>query len=89
MSQPIEFPGPMIETHELRKNFRSGKTTVEAVRGVDLRVDRGQIFGFLGPNGAGGSRAWTSSVSRNASASASATWPRAAGPTRRSPDATR
>jgi ABC-2 type transport system ATP-binding protein len=53
MSQPIEFPGPMIETHELRKSFRSGKTTVEAVRGVDLRVERGQIFGFLGPNGAG------------------------------------
>ena len=25
----------------------------EAVRGLDLTVDRGQIFGFLGPNGAG------------------------------------
>src|SRR6187551_14526 len=26
---------------------------VEAVRGVDLRVERGEVFGFLGPNGAG------------------------------------
>jgi ABC-2 type transport system ATP-binding protein len=26
---------------------------VEAVRGVDLRVDAGEVFGFLGPNGAG------------------------------------
>jgi ABC-2 type transport system ATP-binding protein len=26
---------------------------VEAVRGVDLRVQAGEIFGFLGPNGAG------------------------------------
>jgi ABC-2 type transport system ATP-binding protein len=26
---------------------------VEAVRGVDLRVERGEIYGFLGPNGAG------------------------------------
>ncbi len=25
----------------------------EAVRGLDLEVERGQIFGFLGPNGAG------------------------------------
>ncbi len=53
MSQPIEFPGPIIETHRLRRTFRTGKTTVEAVRGVDLRVERGQVFGFLGPNGAG------------------------------------
>src|ERR1700742_783435 len=26
---------------------------VEAVRGVDLRVERGEVFGFLGPNGPG------------------------------------
>ncbi|WP_203713844.1 ATP-binding cassette domain-containing protein [Asanoa siamensis] len=47
----------MIETRGLRKSFRSRqgreKKTVEAVRGVDLRVDEGEIFGFLGPNGAG------------------------------------
>ncbi|MGO8958362.1 MAG: ABC transporter ATP-binding protein [Streptosporangiaceae bacterium] len=27
--------------------------TVEAVRGIDLRVTRGEVFAFLGPNGAG------------------------------------
>src|SRR6201991_276874 len=47
----------MIETRGLRKSFMSRqgreKKTVEAVRGVDLRVDEGEIFGFLGPNGAG------------------------------------
>jgi len=43
----------MIKTAGLRKAFRSGKTTVEAVRGVDLDVGDGEIFGFLGPNGAG------------------------------------
>jgi ABC-2 type transport system ATP-binding protein len=47
----------MIETKELRKSFQVGKgrkaTTVEAVRGVDLKVGDAEIFGFLGPNGAG------------------------------------
>ncbi|HEY1574871.1 MAG TPA: ATP-binding cassette domain-containing protein [Pseudonocardiaceae bacterium] len=47
----------MIETKGLRKSFEVGKrrkkTTVEAVRGVDLKVGDAEIFGFLGPNGAG------------------------------------
>jgi ABC-2 type transport system ATP-binding protein len=43
----------MIETHDLRRTFKSRGGAVEAVRGVDLRVDAGEIFGFLGPNGAG------------------------------------
>jgi ABC-2 type transport system ATP-binding protein len=44
---------PAVETHDLRRAFKSRKGIVEAVRGVDLRVEAGQIFGFLGPNGAG------------------------------------
>ncbi len=44
---------PMILTKDLRRTFKSRKAEVEAVRGVDLRVDAGEIFGFLGPNGAG------------------------------------
>jgi ABC-2 type transport system ATP-binding protein len=43
----------VIETHGLRRVFRSRKQTVEAVVGVDLVVHPGEIFGFLGPNGAG------------------------------------
>ena len=46
-------PRPVIETHDLRRTFRSRRSTVEAVRGVDLTVGPGQVFGFLGPNGAG------------------------------------
>ncbi len=42
----------MIETQGLRRVF-GRKGEVEAVRGVDLRVQPGEIFGFLGPNGAG------------------------------------
>jgi ABC-2 type transport system ATP-binding protein len=43
----------VIETTGLRRTFKSGKRTVEAVAGVDLVVTQGEIFGFLGPNGAG------------------------------------
>ena len=43
----------MIETHALRRTFRSRAGPVEAVAGVDLRVEAGEVFGFLGPNGAG------------------------------------
>ncbi|MFI5266846.1 MAG: ATP-binding cassette domain-containing protein [Chloroflexota bacterium] len=43
----------MIETHQLRRTFKSHAGDVEAVAGVDLCVATGEIFGFLGPNGAG------------------------------------
>jgi ABC-2 type transport system ATP-binding protein len=40
---------PAVEARELVKHYGD----VEAVRGVDLRVELGEVFGFLGPNGAG------------------------------------
>jgi len=40
---------PAIEVHGLTKTFGS----FTAVDGIDLIVPRGQIFGFLGPNGSG------------------------------------
>jgi ABC-2 type transport system ATP-binding protein len=42
-----------VEAVGLVKTYRSRAGTVEAVRGVDLRVEAGEVFGFLGPNGAG------------------------------------
>lgn len=39
----------VIETQELRKSFKGHA----ALRGLDLRVPAGSIFGFLGRNGAG------------------------------------
>jgi hypothetical protein len=46
-------PEAVIETHGLRRVFKSRKRVVEAVAGVDLTVSAGEIFGVLGPNGAG------------------------------------
>src|SRR5438093_12292796 len=43
-----------IEAHGLRKVYRSAfGRSVEALAGIDLRVEPGEIFGLLGPNGAG------------------------------------
>src|SRR5207249_4933934 len=39
----------VIETNQLHRAFGE----FFAVDGIDLRVDRGQFYGFLGPNGAG------------------------------------
>ena len=39
----------MIEIRSLTKTF--GK--IQAVRGIDLTIEKGEIFGLLGPNGAG------------------------------------
>ena len=43
----------MIHTRQLRKQFRTKKDTVDAVKGVDIDIDQGELVAFLGPNGAG------------------------------------
>ncbi|MYW02479.1 ATP-binding cassette domain-containing protein, partial [Streptomyces sp. SID3343] len=44
---------PVIHTTGLTRTFKTKRGTVEAVRGIDLTVEAGEILGFLGPNGAG------------------------------------
>ncbi len=43
----------IIETTGLTKTFKTRRGLVEAVKGVDMKVEKDEIFGFLGPNGAG------------------------------------
>jgi ABC-2 type transport system ATP-binding protein len=45
----VSDTAPAIEVHELRKRYGDH----EAVRGIDITVQRGEVFGLLGPNGAG------------------------------------
>src|SRR3546814_6554617 len=39
----------MVHASSLRKSFGD----LEAVRGIDVDIRKGEAFGFLGPNGAG------------------------------------
>lgn len=43
----------VVEAVGLTKTFTRKKETVEAVKGIDLHVDDGELVAFLGPNGAG------------------------------------
>ena len=43
----------MIHARGLARTFRTRKGAVEAVSGVDIDVEPGELVGFLGPNGAG------------------------------------
>jgi len=46
---PGSWHGPAIFVEDLHKSFGG----VEALRGVDLAVEKGHVLGLLGPNGAG------------------------------------
>jgi len=41
----------IVETHGLTKRYGSG---VLAVDSIAMTVHRGEVYGFIGPNGAGG-----------------------------------
>ena len=51
----MDLPEYAIEAKNLVKTYAATKTTPEmqALKGLDLAIPRGSIFGLLGPNGAG------------------------------------
>ena len=44
---------PVFEVKILKKQYQTNNGVVDAVKGISFHVNNGEIFGFLGANGAG------------------------------------
>jgi len=43
----------IIEIKNLKKDYALGKTTVHALRGIDLAIEKGDLISIVGPSGSG------------------------------------
>ncbi len=43
----------IIEIKDLKKDYALGKTTVNAIRGIDLSIEKGDFISIIGPSGSG------------------------------------
>jgi putative ABC transport system ATP-binding protein len=50
---PAQLEWPALEFHDVFKIYRSGPVETVALRGLELRVERGEMVAVLGPSGCG------------------------------------
>jgi putative ABC transport system ATP-binding protein len=53
MNHDQVMDSPVIQVRDLRKEFKLGSESVEALCGVDLVVRRGEMLSIIGPSGSG------------------------------------
>ncbi len=50
---PTAGDSPAVEARGLRKAYHGGAVAVEALRHIDLRIERGELVAIVGPSGCG------------------------------------
>jgi putative ABC transport system ATP-binding protein len=53
LSQDGSRDGAVVTAHEITRRYGEGDTAVDALRGVSLDVERGQLTAVMGPSGSG------------------------------------
>ncbi len=53
MSAPPHRDAPLIELEGITKTFGTGEAAFQALKGVDMRIDRGDFVAVMGPSGSG------------------------------------
>ncbi len=53
MSEPMNVTPHLIEMHDLTRRYQLGPQEIYALRGVDLKIDKGEYVAIMGPSGSG------------------------------------
>jgi putative ABC transport system ATP-binding protein len=52
-SAPTTAPAIVVQAHDVTRRYGEGETAVDALRGVSLDVEAGQLVAVMGPSGSG------------------------------------